>query len=96
MEEVLDTLNRFIRAEHGTRVTIEARWVDAGLDSFGTTMVLADMDGEYGCFPKEWFTTVQWRDELDEDGNVVKLGLTIREVIEKVMNESPKLQNNQA
>lgn len=75
-EEVLSTLNKFIRAEHGNPVKMSSIWKDAGIDSFGTTMVFADMDEKYKCFPKEWFTPVVWEE------------LTIEEVVERVINES--------
>jgi hypothetical protein len=79
MLEVLSFLNSKIRDEHGNIVTIDSMWKDAGLDSFGTTMVLADMDNEYGCFPKEWFTTVDWE------------ALKVSDILDKVQNESTKL-----
>lgn len=77
--EALEFLNEKIREEHGNKVTIESKWTDTGLDSFGTTMVLADMDNEYGCFPKEWFTTVDWE------------ALKVSDILDKVQNESTKL-----
>jgi hypothetical protein len=78
MQEVLEFLNKSIREEHGNRVTLESKWMDAEVDSFGTTMVFLEMDEKYGCFPKEWFNTNQgkWNE------------LTVREIVEKVENES--------
>jgi hypothetical protein len=78
--EVLEFLNKKIREEHGNKVTIESKWTDAGIDSFGSTMVLCDMDAEYGCFDKEWFNTTDF------------YTLTIQDIVERVINESPKLQ----
>lgn len=80
MNKILNTLNEYILQENGIPVVIGSKWSDAELDSFGTTMVMADMDNEYECFPKEWFSTVEWK------------SLTIKEIVEKVINESPKLQ----
>lgn len=79
-DEVLEFLNKKIREEHGNRVSMQSIWSDAELDSFGTTMVLADMDGEYECFPRDWFSTIEWET------------LTINDIVERVVNESPKLQ----
>lgn len=78
MEDALDFLNKKIREEHGNRVSMESKWMDAEVDSFGTTMVFLDMDEKYGCFPKEWFSA-----------NIGKWNeLTVREIVERVVNES--------
>lgn len=74
--KVLDFLNQRIREEHGNRVSIDSKWTDAEVDSFGTTVIFLDMDEKYGCFSKEWFIKVTWAD------------LTIRDIVERVKNES--------
>lgn len=82
MEEVLEFLNSRIREEHGNRVTLDNVWPDAEVDSFGTTVVFLDMDEKYGCFSNTWFrslTKEQWG------------MLTIREIVERAVNESTKL-----
>lgn len=79
MNEILKTLNGFIREEHGNTVTIESMWKDTMVDSFGTTMVFCDMDTKYECFNKDWLNAVQWET------------LTIRDIVERVQNESTKL-----
>ena len=80
MEQVIiDKLNEFIRSEHGNKVSIKSKWVETQLDSFGTTMVFADMDNEYECFPREWFKEVDFS------------MLTIKDIVTKVLNESTKL-----
>lgn len=78
MEEVLAFLNKKIREEHGNRVSMESKWIDAEVDSFGTTMVFLEMEEKYGCFPKEWFNDNmgKWNE------------LTVREIVERVVNES--------
>lgn len=76
-QDILDFLNSKIREEHGNRVNMESKWMDAGVDSFGTTMVFLDMDEKYGCFSKEWFSTHVGR--WDQ--------LTVREIVERVINE---------
>lgn len=86
--DVLNFLNQRIREEHGNRVNIDSKWIDAEVDSFGTTVIFLDMDEKYGCFNKEWFSNVVWVDELDPEGNVLAHGLTIRDIVERVKNES--------
>lgn len=76
-QDVLDFLNKKIREEHGNRVSIDDMWVNAEVDSFGTTMVFSDMDEKYKCFPREWFQS-----------NMGKWNqLTIREIVERVLDE---------
>jgi len=77
-QEVLEFLNIKIREEHGNRVTIESKWMDAQVDSFGTTMVFMEMEEKYECFPKQWFQSNMGK--WDQ--------LTVREIVEKVINES--------
>lgn len=91
--EILEFLNLKIRAEHGNRVTLESKWMDAGVDSFGTTMVFLDMDEKYGCFPNEWFKSIKnWVDKIDpETKEILVRGITIQEIVTKVLNESTKL-----
>ena len=78
MEEVLEFLNKKIREEHGNRVSMDSKWMEAEVDSFGTTMVFLDMDEKYGCFDKDWFKESVGKFET----------MTIREIVERVMNES--------
>jgi hypothetical protein len=77
MEEILLFLNKRIREEHGNRVTIDSLWKDSAVDSFGTTMVFSDMDEQYKCFSNGWFRSIDYWDTL-----------TIREIVERAMNES--------
>lgn len=79
MEEVLSYLNSKIREEHGNRVSMDSVWKDAEVDSFGTTMVLLEMNDKYGCFNKEWF----------KESNITELN--IREIVERAYNESKVL-----
>lgn len=76
-QDILNFLNEKIREEHGNRVSIDSMWIDAEVDSFGTTMVFLDMEEKYSCFPKEWFNS-----------NMGKWNkLTVREIVERVVNE---------
>ena len=52
MDEVLAFINKAIRDEKGTRVTIESSLRDADLDSFGITMLFMAVDDEYSYFTK--------------------------------------------
>ena len=76
-QDILDFMNSKIREEHGNRVNMESKWVDAGVDSFGTTMVFLDMDEKYKCFDKEWFSA--HIDKWDQ--------LPIREIVERASSE---------
>jgi len=80
MKEALIYLNRRIADEHGNVVTINDKWKDTMVDSFGTTVVFLDMDEQYGCYDSEWFKSVTNWEEL-----------TISEIIGRIPNESVKL-----
>lgn len=75
----LETLNKFIKEEHGSPVTLETKWKDIGIDSFGTTMVFCDMDNKYGCYGKEWLNEVDWD------------SITIEEVLRRIPDEGSEL-----
>ncbi len=77
MEEILLFLNKRIREEHGNIVIIDNLWKDSAVDSFGTTMIFFDMDEQYKCFSNDWFRSIDYWDTL-----------TIREIVERAMNES--------
>lgn len=87
-QEVLDILNKLIRSEHGKRVNMTSLWMDAEVDSFGTTMVFLEMEDKYpGHFDSEWFAT-----------NAVAgfQNMTIRSIVERALDESIKPQDNPA
>lgn len=79
MEEILNKLNKLIRGEHGSRVAIDSMWIDAGVDSLGTTLIFLDLDEEYGCFGKEWFNAMT-KEDWEQ--------LTVRAIVERIQNES--------
>ena len=79
MEEILTKLNNLIKNEHGSKVTIDSMWIDANVDSFGTTVVFLDMDDKYKCYSNEWFRSVDWEK------------MSIKAIVEKALNESNKL-----
>lgn len=90
-QEILDHLNKLIREEHGNRLAIDSKFIDSEVDSFGTTVVFLGMDEKYECFNNEWFFSTQFKDEFNENGELVKNGITVKEIIERVINESPRL-----
>ena len=74
--EALEYMNELIREEHGNRVTMESKWSDAEVDSFGTTMVFLAMDEKYGCYSNDWFRSVtNWKD------------MPVIEILERITNE---------
>lgn len=85
-QEVLDFLNTNIREEHGNRVTLDSKWMEAEVDSFGTTVVFMNMDDKYpGRYDNEWFGSVQnWVDHTTPEGLEVQ-GITIREIVNRAL-----------
>jgi len=75
----LEKINAVLKEEHGNPVTESSLWSDAGVDSFGTTMVFFELDREYECFKSEWLDTVEW--EI----------LTIQNMLDRIQDESAKL-----
>ena len=56
--EALEYLNDLLVEEHGKKLLENELFIDSGVDSFGTTVVIMEMDAKYGCFDNEWFTEV--------------------------------------
>lgn len=85
-QEVLDFLNTNLREEHGNRVTLDSKWMEAEVDSFGTTVVFLNMDDKYpGKYDHVWFESVQnWVDYTTPDG-VEMPGITIREIVNRAL-----------
>jgi hypothetical protein len=84
-EQILERINKIIRREHGNRVTLDSLFKDAELDSLATTIFFMDLDEAFHCFSSVWFDTIdheKWQQ------------LSIREIIQKVIDESSKLQGN--
>ncbi len=74
-QEVLDALNKLIREEKGNRVTIDSKWVDADVDSFGTVMVITQLSQKY---PK-----LKGLPDSDVFNDLDFLNLTIKELVIK-------------
>lgn len=86
-QDVLDFLNSKIREEHGSRVTMESKWSDAEVDSFGTTMVFLEMDERYKKFSNDWFRSLTYEDWKN---------MTIRYIVERALDESIVVQSSSA
>ena len=54
-EEILAEINKYVRIEHGKKVTIDSKLADSEMDSFGFTIVIMELHVKYGCFDNEWF-----------------------------------------
>jgi len=78
-QEVLDALNKLIREEKGNRVTLDSTWAEADLDSFGTVVVLSELDSTYGLF-------ADVPDGEDQFKTLAFSTLTVRDVVEKCMS----------
>ena len=76
--EILETLNKAIRNEKGNRVTIDSKWTDAEVDSFGTVMIMMELDSKYGIFKNVLDGEDQFKGINFEE-------LTIRELVQKCM-----------
>ena len=76
METALYYLNSRIVEEHGKRVTESSMWIDAEVDSFGTTVIFLDMDAKYTNFSNDWFSSVDW------------MSLSIKDILDRAANES--------
>lgn len=74
-DEVLAFFNKKVRAEHGNKVTIDDMFIDANLDSFGTTVVFLDMDEAYKAYDSIWFRSItDWTQ------------VSIKDIIERAVN----------
>jgi len=74
--EILEFINKVIREEKGSRVTIDSMLRDTALDSFGYTVLFLELDDAYEIFAdvpegEDPFQKIEWDT------------LTIKEVIER-------------
>jgi len=63
---VMGELNKLIRSEAGKRVSIDQRFIESELDSFGITVVLMELDDKYKIFRdipvgKDPFETIDFK-----------------------------------
>ena len=79
-EEITQFVNKRIRHEHGKAMRDRAdKLVDTGIDSFGITMVIIELEGKYGILTNEQLTGVEIKD------------ITLGDIIDMVLDENRKL-----
>ena len=80
-DEILEYFNKLIREEKGNRLSIDSRWKDADVDSFGTVIVFMEMDTKYGYFTKAGLGDNPFK-EIPYDT------ITAREIVETCLLEN--------
>lgn len=78
-ERVLRDVNMWLREQHGRSILYEDKLIESGVDSFGLTMVIMELDNKYECFSKEWMNSTDLRN------------VTVLDIIDRVKYESPVL-----
>ena len=79
-EEITQFVNKRIRHEHGQAMRDRTdKLVDTGIDSFGITMVILELENEYGILTDEQLTTIEIKD------------ITLGDIIDMVLDENRKL-----
>ena len=79
-KEITQFVNKVIRHEHGKAMRDRAdKLVDTGLDSFGITMVILELENEYGILTNEQLTRIEIKD------------ITLGDIIDMVLDENRKL-----
>ena len=79
-EEITQFVNRRIRHEHGKAMRDRTdKLVDTGIDSFGITMVILELENEYGILTDEQLTTIEIKD------------ITLGDIIDMVLDENRKI-----
>lgn len=79
-EEITQFVNKRIRQEHGKAMRDRAdKLVDTGIDSFGITMVILELEIEYGILTDEQLTRIEIKD------------ITLGDIIDMVLDENRKI-----
>ena len=79
-KEITQFVNKVIRQEHGKAMRDRAdKLVDTGIDSFGITMVIIELEGKYGILTNEQLARVEIKE------------LTLGDIIDMVLDENRKL-----
>ena len=79
-EEITQFVNKRIRQEHGKAMRDRTdKLVDTGIDSFGITMVILELETEYGILTDEQLTRIEIKD------------ITLGDIIVMVSHENRKL-----
>jgi acyl carrier protein len=78
-EEAVTFINDKVREEHGMPMRTDgSKLVETGIDSFGTVMILLELENEYGVYSKEELKTVA----VEE--------LTLGDMVNRILNEGNK------
>lgn len=79
-EEITQFVNKLIRQEHGKAMRDRTdKLVDTGIDSFGITMVIIELEGKYGILTNEQLARVEIKD------------ITLGDIIDMVLDENRKI-----
>ena len=79
-KEITQFVNKVIRHEHGKAMRDRAdKLVDTGIDSFGITMVILELENEYGILTNEQLTRIEIKD------------ITLGDIIDMVLDENRKI-----
>ena len=79
-EEIIQFVNKRIRHEHGKAMRDRTdKLVDTGIDSFGITMVILELEMEYGILTDEQLTRIDIED------------ITLGDIIDMVLDENRKI-----
>ena len=79
-EEITQFVNKRIRHEHGKAMRDRAdKLVDTGIDSFGITMVIIELEGKYGILTNEQLARIEIKD------------ITLGDIIGMVLDENRKI-----
>ena len=79
-EEITQFVNKRIRHEHGKAMRDRTdKLVDTGIDSFGITMVILELENEYGILTDEQLTKIEIKD------------ITLGDIIDMVLDENRKI-----
>ena len=79
-EEITQFVNKVIRRKHGKAMRDKTdRLVDTGIDSFGITMVIIELEGKYGILTNEQLARVEIKD------------ITLGDIIDMVLDENRKI-----
>lgn len=52
---LLNEINELIENEYGEPIEEHQKLIESGIDSFGLTMVVVELDQKYSIYPKEVF-----------------------------------------
>jgi acyl carrier protein len=87
-KEVLDFMNTIIEEENGVPITIDSKYSDASIDSFGTVVFFLELDDKFSYFESD--------EEYREFMNTADFStLTIKELVQQCILKSTITENQQ-